>query len=299
MNSRIGRPLIAFVITMILGAFAGSVSAGGLLALEFEDAVFSDPLTIDNSYWPLNPDFVPRTFTYLGETEDECVINQVSYAGGTYTLTTTDTASPYYLFVTVEIVDKEWVFEDVDDCDVSLLSTAEAEEALAEQTLDRYAQDDQDNIWYLGEYSQSFEDECSDYDFMEPGVPAECLEGSWEAGIDFFPDSDEDVIGEAGIVVPGDEPIMGEPLTPGTFYMQEVAEGAEDMAKILRLGAAVSTDFLEDGEDCRKVKEWNPFERGASVEHKFYCPGPGLVLIKGVGGGRTEVEELVDIEPPL
>jgi len=27
--------------------------------------------------------------------------------------------------------------------------------------------------------------------------------------------------------------------------------------------------------------------------------GPGLILIEGVGGGKTEVEELVEIVPPL
>ncbi len=56
---------------------------------------------------------------------------------------------------------------------------------------------------------------------------------------------------------------------------------------------------VEDGVDpgeydvCRKVKEWNPFEHGQSVEHKWYCAdGPGLVLIQGIGGGPTESEVL-------
>ena len=42
----------------------------------------------------------------------------------------------------------------------------------------------------------------------------------------------------------------------------------------------------------------NPFEPGASVEHKWYCrDGAGLVLIEGVGGGRTEVETLTEVGP--
>ena len=49
-------------------------------------------------------------------------------------------------------------------------------------------------------------------------------------------------------------------------------------------------------ENCRKTKEWTPLEPGASVEHKWYCAdGAGLVLIEGVGGGRTEKEVLVEV----
>ena len=100
--------------------------------------------------------------------------------------------------------------------------------------------------------------------------------------------------------MPGDEPISGEPLTPGTYYMQEVAEGAEDMAKILRLDASVSVDeefFEGDYERCRKAKEWTALEPGESVEHKWYCHNEGLVLIQGIGGGPTESEVLIYTSP--
>ena len=93
----------------------------------------------------------------------------------------------------------------------------------------------------------------------------------------------------------GDE--SGEPLTSGTFWMQEVAENAEDMAKVLRLTSSLTVED-DDYEQCRKVKEWNPFEHGESVEHKWYCKdGPGLVLIEGIGGGPTEIEVLVVATP--
>ena len=81
--------------------------------------------------------------------------------------------------------------------------------------------------------------------------------------------------------------------------MQEVAFEAEDMAKILRQHVALSVED-EDYDNCRKVKEWNPFEHGGSVEHKWYCAdGDGLVLIEGIGGGPTEKEVLVDVDPFL
>ncbi len=286
-----------FATTMIaviaVGVAGGSALAGGLLAIDFETAVFSDQLRIDNPYWPLRPDDTPRIFTYIGETEDECVIDQISVAGATHLLTG---AAPYTNVLAVEVVDTEWVFEDLGEveCTLDLLPN---DSAIKEKTLDWYVQDDQDNVWYLGESSENFEDECGPY----PGSgDPECLEGSWEAGVNGAPDGEEEVIGEAGIVVPGDEPIAGEPLTAGTFFMQEVAYEAEDMAKILKLNGRVSIeegDFAGDYEDCRKVKEWTALEPGGSVEHKWYCHGPGLILIEGIGGGPTEVEVLVEISP--
>ena len=80
--------------------------------------------------------------------------------------------------------------------------------------------------------------------------------------------------------------------------MQEVAEGAEDMAKILKLNASVSIesgDFEGDWENCRKVKEWTALEPGGSVEHKYYCLGLGLLLINGLTGGPTESEVLIEM----
>jgi len=200
------------------------------------------------------------------------------------------------------VLDIEWIDEE---CDGNL------EES--EVTFDWYAQDDFGNIWYMGEASRDFgevdiddvEVECPSLDDVPLGTPAagwpsealytECTAGSWESGI-AAGDEDEMVVGQPGIVVPSDTPYgpAGEALANGTFYMQEVAFGAEDMAKILQ----VSTR-LDDYEMCRKVKEWNPFEHGGSVEHKWYCmDGRGLELIEGVGGGRTEVEELVSVTSP-
>lgn len=306
MNKILTRFVTTLGAAAILSITGGTALAGGLLDVAFEDAVFSNPLVIDNPYWPLRPDNQPRTFTYIGETEDECAIDQISVNdgdfGATYKLTTKDKDSPYKKFIAVQVVDTEWVFEDVDDCSVDsldeLLGSEDSDEAIKEKTLDWYAQDDQGNIWYLGELSESFEDECGPY----PGFgDLDCLEGSWEAGINGAPDDEDPVIGEAGIVVPSNEPIAGEPLTSGTYWMQEVAYEAEDMAKVLKLETSLS---VEDGvapgeyENCRTVKEWTALEPGESVEHKTYCVGGnGLVLIEGLGGGRTEIEVLVHITP--
>jgi len=299
----------AVIAVISMGVTSGGASAGGLLDVEFGDVPFSAPLIIDNPYWPLRPDntYTPRTFTYIGETEDECVIDQISVDDTTYGSTYALTGGSYAGYIAVQVVDTEWVFEDVDECSVDLLMGDDPDGAIKEKTLDWYMQDDQQNIWYMGEYSQGFEDEeveCSAYPFdpTGAGIPEECKEGSWEAGISGG-EGDEAVIGEAGIVVPGDFPLAGEPLENGAYYMQEVAFEAEDMAKILRQHASLSVeDGVAPGEydECRKSKEWTAQEPGASVEHKWYCAdGAGLVLIVGVGGGPSEVEVLVDVAPVL
>ncbi len=307
MNKILTRFVAAIGAATILSISSGTALAGGFLDIAFEDAEFSNPLVIDNPYWPLRPDSNPRTFTYIGETEDECVIDQVSVSDiahyATYRLKTKDKDSPYYKFIAVQVLDTEWVFEDFEEfgeCGLGLLNSEDidSDKAIKEKTLDWYAQDDQGNIWYLGEDSESFEDECGPYPgFGDP----DCLEGSWEAGINGAPDDEDPVIGEAGIVVPSNEPIDGEPLTSGTYYMQEVAYEAEDMAKVLKLDTSLS---VEDGVDpgkynnCRTVKEWTLLEPGESVEHKWYCAdGPGLVLIEGLGGGQTEIEVLIYVTP--
>lgn len=305
---------VGVIAAISMGMVANSALAGGLLDIKFDDVPGTSRI-INNPYWPLNPDGATRTFTYIGKTEDECVIDKVivndDTYGRTYKLTTSDENSPYHGLEALQVVDIEWVF-DFDDigegnCNASL--TMDAEDAVKEKTLDWYVQDEQQNIWYVGEYSQIFEDlrdeggpDCSVYDFRAPGVPSECTEGSWEAGI-VGGEGDEAVLGEAGIVVPGDFPSTGAPLQNGAYFMQEVAFEAEDMAKILRQHASLTVEGgVELGEyaNCRKTKEWTALDPGASVEHKWYCArGPGLVLIEGLAGGPTELEVLVNVNPEL
>lgn len=137
-------------------------------------------------------------------------------------------------------------------------------DVLLEDTFDWYAQDDTGNIWYLGEETTSY--------------PSGSMAGSWEAGTDGA---------EAGIVM------LASPQS-GQFYRQEFREGeAEDMGKVLRLNAPVSIE-LDDFENCLVIKEWNPLSPG-SIEHKYYCPNDGLMLVRELSGGKTVRVEAVEI----
>jgi hypothetical protein len=166
--------------------------------------------------------------------------------------TRSDFPAPYDGIVATEIHDRSWLSPE---CDGTY--------ALIEKTQDWYAQDVAGNIWYFGEATESYDgDEC----------PSD--EGSWVAGADGA---------DAGIIM------LARPR-PGASYRQEFSAGnAEDMGKVLRINASV------DGQSgafsgCLETKEWSPLERGA-VEHKFYCPdGGGLVLINELKGKTLRVE---------
>jgi len=239
--------LLTFVALMALSS--GLSWAGGLVEIPFDPDDFGDPLTIDNIYWPLVPG---TTFHYSAETEDGCVVTDVTVTYQTKTILTIDTRV---------VEDLVWLDEDCDGLG----------DVLLEETDDWYAQDDNWNIWYMGEWTTSY--------FDDEGNPVVNHDGSWEAGQEGA---------EAGIIMLGDP-------APGLFYRQEYLAGeAEDMAKVLRLNSRVEVQ-AGDAEDCLKTKEWTTLSPG-EVEHKYYCPGWGLLLVQELSGGKTVLEELVGID---
>ena len=130
---------------------------------------------------------------------------------------------------------------------------------ITEDTYDYYAQDVDGNVWYLGEFSLSFEEE----------LPS--MEGSWLYGVDEA---------KPGILM------YTEPLPPGvgigTVYRQEFALGdAEDWAKLESLDAEARVPYSAGncvaGDQCRNTSEGTPLEPDV-IEYKYYKPGIGTVL---------------------
>jgi len=139
---------------------------------------------------------------------------------------------------------------------------------LVEDTLDWFAQDEDGNVWYLGEDSKQIED-----------GQVVGTEGSWEAGVDGA---------RAGLIM------LAEPET-GLRYRQEFApDVAEDRAKIVALRTRVTVAY-GTFRRCLETKETSRLDPG-SEEFKFYARGVGLLLEAGSRDGDDDRLELTAIE---
>jgi len=249
-------PLTLAITSTLLLTTAGVVSAKTV-----DTSVLPSPgefsTSITNSYWPLP---ISSTFTYFAETEDGCEYNKLFVTAETH-----EVEIDGNFYTTLVVRDQEWVHEpeEGEECNP-------ADATLDEDTHDYYAQDGEDNIWYFGEDTWSWDDE-----------EEECTDdGAWEAGVDGA---------EPGIVM------LGTPNS-GLRYKQEYWEDeAEDWGAVLRLNAKVSIEYLDgEYEGCLMTREWTPIEPG-EIEHKFYCPedgdpGPGLMFIEELKGKTVYVE---------
>lgn len=247
------KPTSIFALAALAIVAALPAQAGGRVPVDFDQAVFSDPTTIDNPYWPLIPG---TTYVYAAEAPDECEVDVFTVSSDIKTILGVDA---------LVIYDEAFIDEDCDGIG----------DIRAETTQDWHAQDDDGNVWYLGELTFSCD---------ETGTVCDDPEGSWEAGVDGA---------VAGIIMLADP-------RPGQFYYQEFFEGeAEDQAKVLRLNARVvlkRDDAIDPGRfnRCLMTKEWTQLSPG-HVEQKFYCPEVGLVRVDEHRGKLLHFE-LVAIE---
>ena len=133
---------------------------------------------------------------------------------------------------------------------------------LLEDTQDWYAQDDAGNVWYMGE-------EVDNYEYDEQGnLLGINHDGAWEAGRD---------VGNVGHDARPGLRVPAAPAAGRSFYQEYYRTVAEDVAFVV---ATDATADLGDGrvyEDCLLLLDWSPLSP-ASLEHKYFAPGVGLVL---------------------
>jgi hypothetical protein len=180
---------------------------------------------IDNPYWPMKPgsQWVFSETDTTGARQDVVI---------TVTNTTRMIANGIEARVIRDTVSEDGVPVEITD--------------------DWYAQDDDGNIWYLGEYVTNYENgQVIDHD------------GSFEAGVDGA---------QAGIAMPA-EP------RPGMSYRQEYYKGvAEDKAAVITVGEErVEVPFGYYTEDVLMTRDLVPTEPKVQ-ELKFYAPGVGPLL---------------------
>lgn len=175
---------------------------------------------VDHEYYPLS---IGTVYTYEAETEDGTEITTVTVTSQTKVI----------MDVTCMVVNDK----------------VELDGELIENTDDWFAQDNDGNVWYMGEYSEEWED-----------GELESTDGSWEAGVDgAYP----------GIIMPAN-PILGIPYRQEYYY-----EEAEDWGKVVELDVTVETPY-GTFTNCIKTEDWNALEPDV-LENKYYAPGIGVV----------------------
>jgi hypothetical protein len=207
---------------------------------DFDPGNFSDPTNIDNEWSPL----VPGTRMILEGVVDDAPHSVVS--------TVTDLTKVINGVRTVVI-----------------LETDLSEGAVVESELAFKAQDDDGNVWNLGEYPEEYEDG----EFA--GAPS-----TWIAGVGDA---------EAGLLMQAD------PQVGAGYYLQGSVPSIDflDCAKVFATGEQVCVPF-SCYEDVLVTDERAPLEPSEGHQRKFYASGVGNIAI-GATGSSGEVLELVEI----
>jgi hypothetical protein len=216
-----------------------SLTTGASALADFNAASFTTPTVIDNSFQPLIPG---STLSYSADTDE-----------GAET-------------TTWEVTDEIRTVAGI-DC-VVVHDRVFLDGVLIEDTHDWYAQDDNGNIWYMGE-------EVINYAYDDEGHLEETNnEGAWEAGVDG--------------ALPGIQ-MWASPAVGQSYYQEFYEDEAEDMAMLVATGITVNLSDGRSYENGLKTIEWNPLEP-ETLEYKYYAPHIGLVKEEVVGG--SEVVEL-------
>jgi hypothetical protein len=141
---------------------------------------------------------------------------------------------------------------------------------IVETELAFFAQDDDGNVWLLGEYPEEWEDG----EFS--GAP-----DVWFSGV---------AKARAGIMMRAD------PQVGTSSYLQGFAPDIEfsDRARVHQTGQRTCVP-LGCYDNVLVTDEWNPLEQGDAHQRKFYAPGVGNIRVGAVGGKEQEVLVLVKL----
>ena len=223
------------------GASQGSETPSCQRIADFDPNNFSNPTEIDNEWSPL----VPGTQMILEGVADDLPHRVV--------FTVTDLVKEINGVPTVVL----W------DVDYSDGVVKEAELAFK-------AQDDDGNVWNLGEYPEEYENG----EFV--GSP-----NTWIAGL---------AEAEAGLLM------QAESRAGTGYYLQGWVPTIDflDCAKVFKTGQEACVPFA-CYEDVLVIDERSPLDASEGHQRKSYAPGVGNFQIGATGRSSGEVLELVDI----
>ncbi len=213
---------------------------------EWDPSVFSDPTRIDNQWMPLRPG---TKLVYEGITNED------------------GSEEVFHQIITI-ITPLTKVIDGIET--VVLWDRDFSDGNLAETELAFFAQDDDGNVWRMGEHPEEYED----------GVLLDAP--TWLAGI---------AGAYAGVAMRAD------PQPNTSSYSQGFAPSVEfiDRALVSELGLETCTP-AECYSDVLLIEEFNVEEPGA-FQHKYFAKGVGNVRVDWAGTDTTREElELVSVE---
>ncbi len=237
----------ALAAAILAGAVGASIAAAGSssaapaapAAPAYEPVL--DPAhfvgVIDNPYYPLP---VGRTLIYRGVKDGTTQIDRVHVTSRTKVIEG---------ITTTEITD-----------------VAKHRGRLLEKTRDWYAQDDQGNVWYLGEATKAY----------DPDGTVD-TSGSWVAGVNDA---------EPGIIMEAD------PRVPDAYRQEYLKGEAEDTAWIVDRGGSITVPYGTVHHVLWSL-EFARIEPDV-IDRKLYAPGIGIVHEKALTG-EAEVARLVKV----
>jgi hypothetical protein len=238
---------------LLLLTSAGPAAAQALENCEpfadFASAVFKPPTEIDNKWFPFAPG---KQFTFMGRAnlgdEEARILPRI------VVFTVTDMTKVVSGVETLVILEQDFATNE------------EGQQFLVEEELAFFAQDEDGNVWSLGEYSEEFEDG----EFI--GAPS-----TWINGVDDA---------QGGILVLGRQ-------RRGTEYLQVLVPSIEvfDCGLVhrqvrIRVRGRVFQNVVV-------VRERDAFDPEGGIQQKYYAHGLGLVKVDALGDPEGETLDLV------
>ena len=234
------------------GATSVATTPSCKLITDFDRATFSTPTTIDNQYYPLRPGTQFSFTGYVKIIADDAVLEH------RVVTTVTDLTKVINGVRTVVVWDQDY-----------------SEGQLVESELAFFAQDNDGNVWKLGEYPEEYEDG----EFV--GAPSTWIAGQARA--------------QAGTLM------LAEPLEKTASYLQGWALEVDfyDCGQVVATGQTICIDGT-CYEDVLVTEEWDPLDPEGGRQRKYYAPGVGNINIEPKGGDEQEtlvLDEVVQLSP--
>lgn len=237
MRSVANAAAVGAVVALALGAGAEEKKWE-----DFDAAKFSHPTRVDHKWYPLTPG---TRLVWDGTTVDE----EGDEEGHSVVFVVTDLTKQIGGIDAVVIWDRDFVEGELEETEIAF-----------------FAQDDDRNVWLMGEYPEEYEDG----EIKE--TPA------WIHGVGQA---------RAGILVPGNPKVGGAVFSQGW----DPGVGFTDRGRVDQMGVKTEVD-AGSYEDVMVIDEWNLDEPDAHAL-KYYGPGVGVVRIGSRGTGDQEYLELI------